>query len=122
MAHIGGETLKKGYLWLLGKLAIKAAKCSSPSPIAIKLPENHKELAVLTREAMQREEFFRAMVENAWQVVAALSAECEILYTTASVTRVIEYTPEEVLGRIGFDFVYEEDRPRIMDLYQEVVS
>jgi PAS domain S-box-containing protein len=70
----------------------------------------------------QQPNFFRAMVENAWEVMACLEVDCTIRYITRSVARVLEYLPEELIGRNGFDFVVREDLPPIKELFEKIVK
>ena len=63
-----------------------------------------------TEMALQASEVrFRALVENSYDVINLLSAEGELVYSSPSVTRVLGYSPDELLGTPGRDLVHPED-------------
>jgi two-component system cell cycle sensor histidine kinase/response regulator CckA len=61
----------------------------------------------------QREEYFRALIENALDVITVINRDGKIRYESPSVERVLGYHPDELLGRNCFDLVHPEDAPRI---------
>ncbi len=71
-----------------------------------------------TQEASIRiphhEKWFRALIENSSDAIALLSSEGMFLYVSPSVRNVIGYTPDELLGRNGFDFVPPENREYVL--------
>jgi PAS domain S-box-containing protein len=115
------EPFKSSLFSFLGKLVSRAARCKAPPTIEVKLPDQHRKLAAVTRECLHSEAFFRAMTENSWEVVALLDPDTRIHYVTESVKRVIGYRPEEITGTLGIDLVYQADRQHILDLYEQVV-
>ena len=59
---------------------------------------------------MQRnEERFRKLVENAWDASVVLDDQGRITYATPSIHRILGLQPADLVGRIGLDFVHEED-------------
>src|SRR5579863_5464913 len=58
----------------------------------------------------QREKLFRALSENALDVVTVIDREGIIRYTSPSVLRVLGHQPEELAGTNGFTLIHEEDR------------
>ena len=63
------------------------------------------------------EERFRALVEKSWDGLALVDAESRFLYVSPSVTRILGYTPEELVGRCSADFVAGDpaERKRVFD-------
>ncbi|MBW3630708.1 MAG: PAS domain S-box protein, partial [Gemmatimonadetes bacterium] len=63
------------------------------------------------REALLRksEEQFRALIENAWDVIHLQNADGTIRYISPSVERVLGYTPAEMIGRRGAELVHPDD-------------
>jgi PAS domain S-box-containing protein len=57
---------------------------------------------------------FRVIAENARDIVVQMDRDALILYASPSV-RTMGYSPEEVIGRHGPDFVHPEDLQRLRD-------
>jgi PAS domain S-box-containing protein len=57
------------------------------------------------------EEHFRRLIENASDVATVLDATGCVRYQSPSITRVLGYTPEELMGASSFDFVHPDDTP-----------
>jgi two-component system, cell cycle sensor histidine kinase and response regulator CckA len=55
------------------------------------------------------ERSFRALVEHSLDVLMLTDAEARLLYVSPSVTRVLGYTPAELLGKSGFVFTHPDD-------------
>ena len=61
--------------------------------------------------ALQRsQERFKAMIENAFDVITIFDSDGTVLYTTPSCRRVLGYEPEELIGRPGYLLVHPDDR------------
>ncbi len=61
-----------------------------------------------------REEHFRALIENAAEIIAILEADRTIRYVSPSVLRILGYQPGEWLGKSAFEFIHPEDVATIM--------
>ncbi len=70
----------------------------------------------------QREEYFRALTEKATDVTTVLNADATIRYVSPSMRQVLGYTPEEMLGRIAFDFVHPEDLSGLRQVFSAKVG
>jgi PAS domain S-box-containing protein len=69
-------------------------------------------------EALQRsEEYFRALIENASDIITILSAEGIIMYESPAFERVFGYAPEEVIGRDAAEFVHPEDLAKVRNAF-----
>jgi PAS domain S-box-containing protein/putative nucleotidyltransferase with HDIG domain len=64
------------------------------------------------------EEYFRALIENAWDAIAIVNAEGTMLYESPSSARILGYEPEEIVGKNLAEFVRPEDVAAIADTYR----
>lgn len=62
---------------------------------------------------------FRSLVENALDLVAILDPDGRLRYLSPSHEQALGFTPEELTGRLAFDFIHPEDKPRIRQLFVE---
>jgi PAS domain S-box-containing protein len=61
-------------------------------------------------ETLKRsEERFRALTENAADMVAILTADAQVSFVSPSITRLLGYTATEWLGRNAFEFIHPDD-------------
>jgi PAS domain S-box-containing protein len=67
-------------------------------------------------ETLRRsEEHFRALIDNAQDIITVAAADGTILYESPSVERLLGYRPEELMGRSALEFVHPDDRTRVAD-------
>ncbi len=59
----------------------------------------------------RREKLFRALSENALDIVTVINHEGTISYISPSALRVLGYQPEELTGNNAFTYIHEEDQP-----------
>ncbi|MDM7999357.1 MAG: PAS domain S-box protein [Dehalococcoidia bacterium] len=64
------------------------------------------------------EQYFRALIENAWDAIAIVSAEGVMLYESPSSARILGYEPEEIVGKNLVDYVRPEDVAAIADTFR----
>jgi PAS domain S-box-containing protein/putative nucleotidyltransferase with HDIG domain len=64
------------------------------------------------------EEYFRALIENAWDAIAIVNAEGTMLYESPSSARILGYEPEEIVGKNLAEFVRPEDISAISDTFR----
>jgi diguanylate cyclase (GGDEF)-like protein/PAS domain S-box-containing protein len=57
------------------------------------------------------ESIYRSLVEHSVDTIFRMTPACEILYVSPAVRRQLGYEPEELVGKIVFDLIYEPDRP-----------
>jgi PAS domain S-box-containing protein len=60
----------------------------------------------------QREEHFRALIENSLEGIAILDRDLIIRYESPSAERILGYKLEELIGKDSLRFVHSEDVPR----------
>ncbi len=64
------------------------------------------------------ERYFRALIENALDVIVVFDAEGRIVYETPSIQNVLGLKPEERLGRNVFSLLHPEDLSRAQSLFE----
>lgn len=62
---------------------------------------------------------FQAMVENAQDIITVLDANGRIRYESPSVHALLGYAPEQMIGRVAFEYVHPDDLERIFDIFLE---
>ncbi|MGZ8491534.1 MAG: PAS domain S-box protein [Gemmatirosa sp.] len=67
-------------------------------------------------------ERWRAMIENAHDIVTILDAKGRMGYQSPALTRVLGYTPEELAGDVAFAHMHPEDAPRVVSQLGAVLT
>ena len=62
-----------------------------------------------------------ALTRHALDLVAILDREIRVRYHSPSIYRVLGYQPEELTGRSVLEFVHEDDRPALIELFRKNV-
>jgi len=70
----------------------------------------------------ESEKRFRALVQNASDIILVLDAEGTVLYESPAVERVLGYSPEERVGINAFDQIHPDDRAMILRVFSENLS
>jgi PAS domain S-box-containing protein len=75
----------------------------------------------LERLRMQRllsasEERFRSLLESGTDLILTVDRDGRIQYASPSCARVAGYGPEEIVGRLAFEFILPEDRAVMLDM------
>jgi PAS domain S-box-containing protein len=71
-------------------------------------------------EALKRsEEYFRALTENASDVITIVEADGTIRFESPSVEQALGYRPRELEGKNLFDFLHPDDLPTAADAFLE---
>src|SRR5260370_26753653 len=68
------------------------------------------------------EERFRALVEESPDVIELLDAQANIGYVGPAATRILGYSPEELVGHNGFGLVHPDDLQRVKAAFAELVA
>jgi PAS domain S-box-containing protein len=74
-------------------------------------------------QALQRsEEHFRRLIENAYDLTSIATAEGRIVYHSPSLLPVLGYTPDELEGRLAFDYIHPDDAPHVARELARIVA
>jgi PAS domain S-box-containing protein len=65
---------------------------------------------------------FRSLIENSPDAISLIDTQGEILYGSASTTKLFGYRPEELVGRNCLDLIHPEDRDHSSRALQEVLA
>jgi PAS domain S-box-containing protein len=69
-------------------------------------------------ESLQRsEERWRSLIENSSDIITILAIDGTIQYESPSVTRILGYQPEELVGKNVFEFIHPHDLPQVMKAF-----
>jgi len=74
------------------------------------------------RELQQREERFRALIQNASDIITILEENCTIRYQSPAIRRVLGHEPADLIGRDVFEFVHPDDRAGTEEAFTKVVN
>ncbi len=82
------------------------------------LAEKNLQKARRAEKSLQdSEKYFRALIENALDVVTILDGQGTVLYVNAGIQAVLGYPPQELAGSDVFRLVHEEDLPRVREKF-----
>ena len=71
-----------------------------------------------TEDALRdSEQRYRAIVENAYDLIIEISSQGECHYVSPNCQAVLGYDSSDMLGKSFFDFVYPEERPLLTDSF-----
>lgn len=94
-----------------------------------KLQESQKELELtlsrtqeLNELLLKSEKKFRSLTEKSFDAVILYSAEGVITYASPSVTNVIGYAPEELVGTYARNYIYTEDLPLVQEVFRNAIA
>lgn len=75
------------------------------------------------QQALQeREQWFEALLENAFEAVTVIAADGQVLYVGPQNQRVFGYDAAERLGKNAFEVIHPEDRPRLLEALRQALA
>jgi PAS domain S-box-containing protein len=78
---------------------------------------------VTDRKQYERElEEYEAYLKGSTDIITVLDDTGTIQYQSPSVTRILGYEPEELIGHDGFELVHPEDTPAATDAFTDLLS
>src|SRR5262245_26294908 len=86
-----------------------AGELSTTNRSALANPDYATAPQQIQRALRESESRFRAVVESSSDIITILDLGGTIIYESPSLTRLLGYDPEELLGSNGFDYVHPED-------------
>ncbi len=73
-------------------------------------------------ELMRREKYFRALTENALDILTIVNKEGFYLYNSASIQRVLDYEPKDLVGQSAFSLAHPDDLARVKRGFEEALN
>jgi PAS domain S-box-containing protein len=67
-------------------------------------------------------EGFRSLIEHSPDAISLIGPDGEVLYASASTTKVLGYQPGELVGQNGWELIHPEDRDHSSAVLQQVLS
>ncbi len=84
--------------------------------------EAKEELEKATVALTESEEKYRDLVENINDVFYATDENGTITYISPIVSHIMDYHPEDIIGRPFMEFIHEDDLERIMEAFTDIVA
>ena len=74
-------------------------------------------------DTLQRsEQHFRALIENASDIITVLDGDGTIRYESPSLEQVLGYKPEELIGKNVLELVHPDDAPEVVDTFAQSIQ
>ncbi len=89
---------------------------------ALREADDRKHRLAAESALTRREKHFQALSENSLDVVTILDQQALFKYNSLTVTRMLGYTPEELIGQCAFAFIHEADLPKVMEDFQRTIG
>ncbi len=65
---------------------------------------------------------FQSLIEHSVDAIALVDSQGRVLYVSPSIQRLLEYTTEELLGRIAFELIHPDDQGKTMAVLGAIVQ
>ncbi len=85
------------------------------------LEKSEAELKRIENALRESEEYFRAITENASDMVFIVNAQGKITYASPSIERFVGYHPNELIGKSSFYLILPEDHQRAREDFSRVL-
>ncbi len=76
-----------------------------------------EEARIAGQELKRRDERFRRLIQNSSDTITILDEKGVRRYISPSIERITGFSPEEVVGKSGFDFIHPDDIPMMVDAF-----
>jgi len=76
----------------------------------------------LEEELRRSEEYFRYITENTYDIITVADAQGIMRYVSPSIKYISGYDPDELIGKLAFDYMHPDDIERIAQAYAEGVT
>jgi PAS domain S-box-containing protein len=70
----------------------------------------------------ENEEKFKTIIEYSFDAVVIIDEHANIIYASPSITNLLGYDPDELIGRNGFDFVYQDDAAGVKEKLHSIIE
>ncbi len=71
--------------------------------------------------AVAQDRFFRQLVDCSQDIITVLDERGFIRFENSASERLLGYRPDELVGKLAFEFIHPDDRAAMLGLFQEVV-
>ncbi len=105
--------------WFMGRVTRFPAGGPPRVVVAHENITKRKLAEVALRESEER---FRSLAQNASDIVTILEADGTVRYVSPAVERVLGYRPEEMIGKNGFDYIYQGDSEEAASTLARILS
>lgn len=78
-----------------------------------------RKIASHQQALLEAEERFRLMVENSQDIMTVRDADGKVRYTSPSISRIMGYTQEQMVGSTGFELVHPDERSMVENALKE---
>ena len=118
--HAAIESLKAGAT----DYVLKQNPDRLPSAVrrAVAEAAERNKLRAAETELVRREKYFRALTENALDVLSIVDRAGVFTYKSPSVKKVLGYEPQELVGKNIFTHIHPEDAGRAQETFQTVLA
>jgi PAS domain S-box-containing protein len=69
-----------------------------------------------------REQHYRALIENATDLVTIVDPDGTIRYKSPSIQRILGYTSDELVGQSSFDFIHPDDQASVRESFRRLAN
>ncbi len=80
------------------------------------------EAAGVARSGVERERFFRQLVDSSLDIITVLDERGFICFESPATEQLLGYRPDELIGRLAFDFIHPDDRPATLQVFQSILA
>lgn len=70
----------------------------------------------------ENEEKFKTIIEYSFDAIVIVDEQARVVYASPSITSLTGYSPEELEGRSGFEFIHSDDVPELQRKLQSIVN
>ncbi len=115
--RIAVEALKSGALDYVVKSPESMLDMPHLAARAIEQWNARAERVRMQKALLESEAQFRLLAENASDMISRLTVDGHVLYVSPACETILGYTPEELTGTVSYDYIHEEDRLTVKNLF-----
>jgi PAS domain S-box-containing protein len=76
----------------------------------------------IERRLQQSEEYYRALIEHALDIVSIIGSDGRVLYDSPAVQRVLGYDTTEIIGENVFDYIHPDDQDAVRQVLRRMID
>lgn len=84
--------------------------------------KSEESLQQLKHQILSGNKWFENLLINSIDVILVVDAACSISFCSPNITRELGFTPEEMLGKTGFDFVHPDDLETTYKIFEQELN